>query len=280
MSQSGFSVKMADLQAVIGDYLGYGRGLEFDDEEWIPNTLAKINDTLDMALRWVYFEATIDPRLPPHEWSWLKFSTNIVVTSGNKYTRLPDDFGGFSSNYLTVSQEDQGAFSKMRLIGEPYIDEKYATATSVTGRPIFGADRAVKGTGETHSTLRDLYVYPTPDGTYTIRGPYNVLPDRLKSTAPYTYGGAAMSGCFIAAARAAAEVYRDNIQPGAGVEWPLFQRSLAARIMGDGSRHGPKTAGRNLDRSDPSRRSVGGEWWGDGEITSVDAVTYDETLFD
>lgn len=280
MGQSNLSAKMTDLQATVGDYLGWGRGVEFDDEEWTANKQSAIDECLDMALRWVYFEATLDPRMPPHSWSWLNFSISVVISTGEKYTRLPDDFGGFSSNRLTVSQ-DGGAnvFSAVRIIGEPYIDEKYAQSPSVTGRPLFAADRAVRGVGETYSTRRDLMVYPTPDAAYTIRGPYDVLPERLSSKAPYTYGGAAMSGCFIAAARAAAEIFRDNIQPGSGVEWQTFQRSLAAAIQRDGTRHGPKTLGRNTDHSDPSRM-VGRGWWSDGEIASLDPPTFDDVLYD
>jgi hypothetical protein len=280
MGQSNLSAKMTDLQATVGDYLGWGRGVENSDEEWTANKQSGIDECLDMALRWVYFEATLDPRMPPHQWSWLNFSISVVVATGERYTRLPDDFGGFASNMLTVSQDDgANTFCKIRIIGEPYLDEKYAMSPSVTGRPLFAADRAVRGVGETYSTRRDLYVYPVPDGVYTIRGPYNVLPDRLSSKAPYTYGGAAMSGCFISAARAAAEVYRDNIQPGAGAEWQIFQRSLAAAIQRDGQRHAAKSLGRNTDNSDPSRR-MGRGWRSDGEIASVDPVTYDDTLYD
>lgn len=275
----GFCAPMTELQATAGSYLGWGRGVAYGDEIWSDAKQADIDECVDMALRWVYFEATLDPRMPPHQWSWLNFAVNITVQSGDKYTRLPEDFGGWASNNLILTQSDSGnTFMKLRLIGEPYLDERFASCPDITGRPQYAADRAVKGVGENHSTLRDLYLYPIPDGTYTIRGPYNVLPERLTSKAPYTYGGAAMSGCFMAACRAAAEMFQDNIQPGAGVEWPLFQRSLAAAIQRDGQRHAPKTLGRNLDRSDPSRFGQG--WWSDGNIASLGSVTYDDILYD
>lgn len=273
---------MTELQATVGDYLGWGRGVSYDDEEWTAQKEAIINDAVDMALRWVYFEATLDPRVAPHQWSWLNFTFSLYTTSGEKRIPLPDDFGGFVSNILTVTQDGSGGvFSKIRLIGEPYIDERYALTSSVTGRPLFAADRARKGVGENFSTRRELYIYPTPDATYTIRGAYNLLPDKLSSKAPYTYGGAAMSSCFIAAARAAAEVRRDNIQPGSpgSVEWPIFQKSLAIAIERDGQRHGAKSLGKNTDRSDPSR-VMGRGWWSGGEIAHLDPVTYDDVLYD
>jgi hypothetical protein len=278
MSQSNLSVKMTDLQATVGDYLGWGRGVAFDDEEWTDNKQRAIDEALDMALRWVYFEATLDPRTPPHTWSWLNFNAKIIFSGGEKYARLPDDFEGFSTNFLRVTQDGTGgAFSKVRIVGEPYIDEKYALAPTVTGRPLWAADRVRKGVTEGHGIRRELYVYPMPDGVYTLSGHYTVAPDRLTSKAPWTYGGTRMSGCFIAAARAAAEIYRDNIQPGQGAEWPLFQRSLAAQIMADTSAHGPKSLGKNTDLSDPSRRFHGNEWWRDGVIQFVEPTTLDGT---
>lgn len=281
MPQPSLGRKMTDLHGEIGDFLGWGRGLDNGDEEWSTYEQGEIEKLCDKALQLVYFEATLDPRLPPHQWSWLNFSADIVVTSGERYTRLPDDFGGFSANRLVVTKEDgsTGVFSFVRLIGEPYIDERYARSPDVTGRPLFAADRARKGTRETHGTVRELYVFPEPDATYTLRGPYHVLPERLTSKAPYTYGGADMAGCFTAACRAMAECHRDNVPPGAGVEWPMFQRSLAAAIQRDGARHAPKSIGKNTDRSDPSL-GMGRGWWSDGVIASVDPVTVDDTLYD
>jgi hypothetical protein len=281
VGQSNLSAKMADLHGEIGDYLGWGRGADNGDEAWSTFKQTEIERLCDKALQLVYFEATLDPRMPPHTWTWLNFVAEIVVSSGERYTRLPDDFGGFSANRLVVTKDDgsTGVFSVVRLIGEPYVDERYAKSPDVTGRPMFAADRARKGVSETRGTERELYIFPEPDAAYTLRGPYHVLPDRLTAKAPYTYGGADMGGCFIAACRAIAECHRDNIPPGAGSEWPLFQRSLAAAIQRDSSRHGAKSLGKNTDRSDPSR-GMGRGWWSDGEIASVDPVTYDDTLYD
>lgn len=277
---NGLGVAMDELKATIGDYLGWGRGLAYDDEEWIDAKQAAIDFHTDMCLRWVYFEATLDPRQPPHSWSWLDFRATIIVGEGQKYADVPDDFGGFTTNALTVTQDSAGGtFAKINILGSPYIDEKYANSTAPTGRPMFAAVRA-RRPGEAEAGKRELYVYPIPDAVYTIQGHYSVLPERLTAKAPYTYGGPEMSAVFISAARASAEILRDKIQPGAGSEWPLFQRSLASAIMGDTSRHAPKSHGRNLDRSDPSMRVLGGGWWGDGEIVSLDPPTYGGTLYD
>lgn len=281
MSESNLNLKMNDLKGEIGDYLGWGRGTDGGEEAWDADTDRQLTKLLNTALRWVYDSATLDPKMPPHQWSWLTPSTNVVISSGSKTVSLPDDFAGFVSKFLIVTQDDTGSVrAKVPLVGEPYIDQAYANSSSeISGQPTYAAERILRG-NKSHSTRSELYVYPIPSASYTFRGQYNLIARALTADAPYPYGDAKMASCFEAACRAAAEIHEDNLRPGEGVEWPIFQRELAAAIQRDG-RHHPKTLGKNSDRSDPSRNPMSGRgWWRDGLISFVDSPTVNGVLYD
>ncbi len=275
MPESTLNLDMNELKGEIGSFLGWGRGLALGDEAWTSVKQREIDRLMSDALRWVYFEASPATNLPPHQWSFLTPSKSFTIASGNRACDLPDDFGGFATNMLSVTlSETGGVYSRVPLTSEKYIDEKYAAVSTATGRPVVASERVRQGPSQSHSERHEIYVYPEPDAAYTFRGSYNLLGKALTSSWPYAYGGAAMASCFQAAARAAAELKLDNLRPGEGPEWLNFQRSLAAAIARD-SRHQPKTLGPNLDGSDPSARFGGGPgcWWGDGNIAYLDPVT-------
>lgn len=278
---SDLNLDMNELRGEIGARLGWGRGKALGHEQWTAQKEVEITRLLNTALRWVYHEASVQPNMPPHQWSWLTPAKSFTIASGSRTCNLPDDFGGFSVNRLTVTQGDTGGvYSNVPLIGEPYIDEKYAAVNTATGRPVVAAERKRQGPNHTHSDLFELYVYPEPDAEYTFRGPYNLLGKALTASWPFAYGGTAMASCFQAACRAVSEIHLDNLRPGEGPEWMVFQRSLSIAIARD-SRHQPKTLGLNTDGSDPSHRmGSAGNWWGDGFIAFVDPVTVEGTLPD
>lgn len=279
MPESTLNLDMNELKGEIGDYLGWGRGKALGEEQWTDQKDAEITRLLNTALRWVYHEASAQPGMPPHQWSWLTPTRSFGIASGNRFCHLPDDFGGFAVNRLSVTQGDTGGvYSNVALIGESYIDEKYAAVNSATGRPVVAAERRRKAPGHDHSNTYELYVYPEPDAAYTFKGRYNLLGKALTASWPYAYGGAAMASTFQAACRSAAEIHLQNLRPGEGAEWIVYQRSLAIAIARD-SRHQPKTLGQNLDRSDPSINGGLG-WWGDGVIAFVDPVTVGGVLPD
>jgi hypothetical protein len=279
VSESTLNLPMSDLKGEIGDYLGYGRGVDGGEEEWADDIDRQITRLLNTALRWVYDSATLDPRQAPHQWSWLTPSTSVVIAGGQKLVPLPDDFGGFTQKFLIVTQEDEGSVrAKIPLVGEPYIDQMYAYSPETSGRPVYAAEKVGRG-NKAVSTRSELYLYPIPDTAYTFRGQYHLIARALTADAPFPYGDAKMASCYQAACRAAAEMYEDQLRPGEGTEWPIFQRELAAAIQRDG-RHAPKTLGKNIDRSDPSRHGLGRGWWSDGTIGFQDPMTVDGVQYD
>jgi hypothetical protein len=280
MPEPTLTLPRSKLQGHIGDRLGWGSGPDNGEEEWSDRKLRKINDLLDSALRTVYFEASVDGSAP-HRWSWLTPTGDFTMASGERTLLLPLDFEGFVGPKLTVTlASSDSVYSAIPIVGDPYLDAKYAGTSDATGRPQFAAVRDKVGTGPSNSSRRELYVYPEPDQAYVLRGQYSLIPDALTASWPYAYGGAPMSEVFKFACRAMAEAELDNIAPQEGVEWPHYMRCLKLAIGRDGRRQ-PKTLGRNLDYSDPSRRFGGRRgWWSGGHIGYVDPVTLDGSAFE
>lgn len=276
MGARTLNLKMSELQAHVGDYLGWGRGPDFGDEEWTPQKLSRINQILDTALRWVYFEATTDDR-PPHQWSWLTPLCDITLESGERHAPLPSDFGGFAEHYLIITSSGSGTYNRVAIMDPSFVESRYAVSSTPTGRPVYASVEFLKGTEIDRSNREWLSVYPRSDQAYRLRAKYNVLGDALTAANPYAYGGTAMAETFRRACRAAAEADLDNLRPGEGTEWVHYQSSLRSAILREG-RHQPKILGRNTDRSDPSNAYAGrGAWWRHG-IGWVDPTTIDGVI--
>ena len=245
MPEPTLNLKMADLYGEVGAFCGWGRGPDAGDVEWSDSQLLDIRSCVESALRMVYFQAQLDPRDPAHQWTFLKPMAELTLASGERSVPLPGDFGGFEG-WITVSASSGGAYLPLELVSEPMLDARYAVTPTITGRPVMACDRPLKGGTASRSPQRELYVYPEADAAYTLRVAYYLLPNMLTAEVPYPYGGAAHAETFKAAARAAAELFLDNLP---GPENQNYRMRLAGSIAYD-RRHAPKTLGLNLDRSD------------------------------
>lgn len=273
MPESTLSLKLTDLEGEVGYVLGWGRGPDNGEEEWTANKLRDIRSAVETALRMFYFQAQLDPRDAAHEWSFLRPTAELTLASGERTVRLPDDFGGFEGE-MAVTQTSNGTFNPVRLTNEGFIDTNYSAYPDVTGRPVWAAERVLKGTSQTAGSRSELYIWPQADAAYTLRIAYYFLPNYLTAANPYPYGGAAHAETFKAAARAAAEMVLDG-EP--GPEMQNYMVRLAASIAYD-RRHRPKTLGRNTDRSRMDRRGAFPQWYPQSMLGWLGPVTYDGTL--
>lgn len=269
------SLPMVELMAHTGDYLGWGRGETYGDEVWVERKRSRIQQILNTALRWVYFEASIDGRAP-HPWSWLTPLCDLTLESGERFVPLPLDFEGFADNALvvTLTNAGSGVYNRVFVTDPTIIESRYAISSQPTGRPIAVAIEHLKGTEIDRSNRRRLSVYPIADQGYRLRGKYHITGEALTSTNPFAYGGTAMAEVFKSACRAVAESELDNLRPGEGTEWVHYQSSLRAAVLRDG-RLQAKTLGRNTDGSDPSHMLGRGPgcWWENGRLGWLDPVS-------
>lgn len=255
MAESDLTLKNTDLTGEAGSYLGWGR----DSARWSARKIEDLNALLATALRKFYFQASIQPKDPPHSWSFLRPVARLHLVTGEKEIPLPDDFGGFEGMAtIQVAGETGGGYWPLKQASEEAIRAQYAASNAATGRPLAYADTARTAPTKVRSTRSNLLVYPTPDQDYQFYAPYSILPNFLSAEHPYPYGGAAHAETLKAAIRAAAELYEDSE---AGDQAANYLQCLASSIAYD-RRHEPKTLGINTDLSDM------GDWcrgrWPDG----------------
>lgn len=254
MAESTLNLTWAELLAEVGSYLGWSRTAA----NWSANKIEEIKRLMQSGLRKFYFQAALRPDEQAYGWTFLKPVANIQLTATVATAALPDDYGGFEG-IATVSLAGAiGGYSQLTQRHDEQLRALYAAAPAVAGRPVYFAEKQVKGVTTLETEKSQLYVYPLPDADYVVSVAYYVLPNYLTNSAPYPYGGAAHAETMKAAVRAQAELYLDNK---VGPEDANYRQCLAASIMYD-RRHQPKTLGINTDPSDwmMNRNGMRGVW--------------------
>jgi hypothetical protein len=245
VAESTLSLAYADYSAEVGLFLGYGRGATKGDTAWDTRQTAAIESCVRSGVRQFYFP----PPVPgfcdtSYDWSFLRPTATLTLTSGDATIALPDDFGGF---------EDRGTLTTtgampvpLELVGEGRIRQMYAEQPSATGQPLLMALRPIKGTATSAGQRFELYLFPTPEKDYSLSYEYYVLPDVLDGTSPYAYGGGSHSETILESCLAIAEQRLDDSST---VHTMKFMERLAASIALD-RRMKPEKLGYNGDRSD------------------------------
>ena len=248
MAESTLTLTVDGLRGDGGSYLGWSR----DASRWSAKKLEDLNECLASTLRKFYFQASVRPQDPPHQWTFLRPVARIHLVSGEKEIPLPDDFGGFEGRAtIQVAGSSGGGYCPIEQFPEERIRALYAANDSSTGRPAVYADTPRPRTTKVRSSRSNLLIYPIPDQDYQFYVPYSILPDFLTIEHPYPYGGAGHAETLKAGMRAACELYEDGE---AGEQTANYLQCLAASIQYD-RRHQPKTLGVNSDLSDGMMRS-------------------------
>ena len=256
--ESTLSLKKTDLEQKVGLFFGWGASR--DDWEDDANKVAVIDDCVQSGLRQFYFPPPMDGI--PYDWSFLKPTASLTITSGNSTLELPDDFGGFEGK-ITVSSATQ-AFCPIKIYNEGFIRELYSKSADASGQIQAAAVRPLKGTGLTQGTRSELYVFPQADADYTILFVYYILANHLDGTHPYAYGGMAHAETILESCLSIAEQRYDDTR---GVHSIKYLERLAASIALD-RRMKPQTGGRNTDHSDTA-----------GYRTREVVVTYNDVAY-
>lgn len=250
MAESTLSLALDDLRAVVGHFLGYGRGGSgqtlYGETTW---TTAQINDIaqcVKAGLRQFYYPPVV-PGVSQsnYQWSFLRPTATITLGSGYSRTNCPDDYNGMIGRVTASSSSTSVQSWAIEKTGEGIVREAFAKSPSMTGRPLLIAERPLKGETALSGQRWELYVYPTADMDYTFQVPYSVLPDYLTGSAPYCLGGASHAETIKASCLAIAEQEMDDQM---GVNTAKFMERLAASISED-RKLKPASIGYNGDRS-------------------------------
>lgn len=256
MPEPTLNLQKSEYESEIGFYLGWGRApTDWDDEQQV-----EIKNLLLSAQRNFYFAAQL-PNESVYGWTFLKPVATIPLITNQDAVDLPADFAGFEGQGTLHLDGQGGGFWPINQVHEEHLRALYKAAPTSTGRPIYYADLAVKGTAPQASNRCQVQVYPLPDNDYVLTVPYYFAPDALTASRPFPYGGAVHAETMKAGCRAAAEHYLDNKRQ---EERANYNQLLAASISYD-RRHQPKTLGPNTDSSDwRLHRRFGGRAWPDG----------------
>lgn len=241
MAESTLALDFGKLKSKIGDFLGYGRGVDYGDPEWDARQLNDILDVVESAQRRFYFPAT----QPPYRWSFMRPMAALTLAEDASTIPLPDDFAGVEGR-IAMTDSSQSMFIPVDFQGEGAIQQMYSSHPAFTGRPLAVAVRPTRGVGTQRSQRYELYVFPTADADYVLHFQYYLVPDAINTHRPFAYGGAEHAETMLEACLAVAEERRDN-QP--STHAAAFQARLLASIALDMSKK-PQQLGYNRDASD------------------------------
>lgn len=225
------------LYAETAHYLGFGRGVNYNQTKWIERQNDSIKQCVDGGLRMVYECG--------HDWSWKRPVEIVTLPSGAATVLLPEYYGGRDGE-ATLKLASGQICGRLPFGPIQRVYDRHAESPSATGRPIYLCEEPIKGTTIDGGTRQQLHVWPIADQSYQLQFPMFICEDALTTPYPYAFGGPELAQTRLAACKAYAEMVLDGIQDGPMAA--LFQQSLAASIESD-SRHVAKRIGYNGDRS-------------------------------
>lgn len=244
MAESTLSLSLGQLQSLVGDFLGYGKGPDYDDTAWTTHQTHDINRAVETGLRQFYIPS---PSLIGFEYAWtfLTPTTTATLSQGTTAADLPDQFAAIEGNLTYSTGDANDVTTEIRLTGEGMVRKLHAERPNWSGPPDVVAVIPGDTTSSESGQRWQLYVFPTADQTYTFTFRYAFHPDALSSLLPYHFGGSAHSETVKAACLAAAELDRDDER---GVRTDYFRERLLASVAHD-FRLSPAVFGYNGDRS-------------------------------
>jgi hypothetical protein len=248
MSEPTLSLPKSKLQAAIGQFLGYGRGVSYGETAWTTDQQNTITDLTNSGYRQFLYPSVGGDAKQTYDWSFLKPTGSFVLASGASVIQLPDDFGGFDGQITVLTNNVNSWPWRIDWRNEGMIREMFMVTPTFSGPPMYAAESVLRGTGSTQGQRYQLLVYPQADQNYTLQAPYFLNPDALSDGFPYCLGGPQHTETCLAAVIAAAELFLDDDR---GPRWQYFQERLEASIAAD-RKNKPQVLGYNRDCSDAS----------------------------
>jgi len=225
--ESGLSIGYSDLTSEVGRFLGYGS----TSGSWSASQLAEIDGYVQSGVRRVYYPPAIQG-LPPdmlaYEWSFLRPTTTLAITSGTADYDLPDDLGRVVGAFYYPTDENRESIQQVS-IGKILA---LRASSDTTGYPDCFAVR-FKTEDRTTGSRQEVLFYPEPDDDWTLNYEYEAYSGTLSDTYPYPLGGMKMSELYIESCLSVAES-RVNEEP--GIHTANFQALLVDAIQRDRKR--------------------------------------------
>lgn len=191
----------------------------------------------------------------PFSWRWMRklytltiSNSDVAETVNNDPGRyiMPEDFNGDAMGDWTFGP-DQNVWPEIKTIPEHVIRQWKSIHDNQAGIPHYAAFRPLEPDEVPEGTRArwEVLFYPDPGQEYVVQLPYRHFFNALVDLTDRQPAGAEHDATIEAAAKAMAELERDDTQ---GSRMVLYQKQLANSIRLD-SLAAPKTVGQNLDRS-------------------------------
>lgn len=251
-----------DLAGGVGNFLGYGRGSDNDEEDWDSRKQSAIDHCVKGGLRKVYYCG--------HDWSFLRPVATLTLDTGEQTVALPADFGGVEGK-ISVSTTSGTNWTPLDVTGIGTILNQYAAMPDSTGTPLLCCEETPKRPTHERGSRSQLRFFPIADQDYTVKFQYYINPDFISGNMPYVYGGPQHSETFLAACKATSEIDFDDMQQ--GPQFMEFMRVLEISKDID-RRNKPQLFGYNGDRSDQLHTPMRHPWRGISTVT-FNGVAYD-----
>jgi hypothetical protein len=257
MPEPTLNAQFTDLKEDVGFFLGWGR----TESAWDTDQTDSVERCVKGGLRKFYYCG--------HDWSFLKPVVTLTLESGAETVALPEDCGGVDGK-VVVSTDGSSQWCPVDFgpIGRVY--QAYASQPSTTGKPLYGCQEPLKGTGPVEANRFQLRFWPIADQAYTLKFQSFINPEYLSGAQPYAYGGPQHAETLLEACLSVAEKILDDQ---ATLHDREFKERLAVSIDID-RRQKPQVIGYNRDLSDlmESRRWTGRDHW--SSPVQVNGVTY------
>lgn len=218
VSSDSLSVSYASLRRHLGRYLGYGT----DPTSWTSDQILDVDDCLDIGLRSFYWPVTPEGELA-HNWSFLRASTSISLTSGDFDYDLPANYAAMIEDPYVVGDQ-KGRIDRI----DPETLLAMQARRAASGNPLYCAVRA-KSFSAASGTIYELLLYPTPSASDTLVVPYSFEPTAI-GTSEYPPGGSVHGEAILEACLAAAELTIGRVE---AQHTRRFHERLAASIRMD-----------------------------------------------
>ena len=197
MSESTLSLSWTELQQEVGYFLGYGCTIE----NWSTAQATKVANYVHSGIRRVYYP----PDANGYEWSFLRPTESLDITSDAADYDLPDDFGRLVGNLHYAADECK---RPIRIIAVASVLD-LRSRSDEQSVPYIAAIRYKSSTGAT-GQRQEILFYPKPDDSYTLSYSYEAYTGKLSDTVLYPLGGMHLSELYLESCLAVAEQRVDN----------------------------------------------------------------------
>ena len=195
--------------------------------------------------------------LAAYDWSFLRPSTTLAVSSGDYDYDLPDNIANVEGHFTFATSDNQ--YGPIPIVGEGQIRALREAQSSTTGVPQLAAIRPKTATTTASEGQRfEVIFWPTPNGTYTLGYRYNELVAKISTSLPYPLGGLYHGETILASCQQKAEEEIDDIVNGQYQK--KYDELIQHSIRLEQKMYGPEFFGYNGDRESepPQRRAVRG----------------------